>query len=113
MEEKIPLHEKVMGVVVTNTKADGMLTYDAVRRAWKLTEEQLKKANEARYILAIENGTIIDVFEKHGDFRPSEDEEGRYTFSPVPLADRAVRKLYIGKQWRSYGSAILFEGFQD
>ena len=111
MEDNIPTDVKVMGVVITNTKADGMLTYDAVRRAWQLTEEQLTKANEAKYVLAIESGTVVDIFEKHRGFRPSEGENDRYSFSPVPLADAAVRKRYVGKHWRSYGSPILFEGF--
>lgn len=111
MEDNIPTDVKVMGVVITNTKADGMLTYDAVRRAWQLTEEQLTKANDAHYVQAFESRTVVDVFEKHGEFRPSEGEDGRYIFSPVPLADAAVRKRYIGKHWRSYGSPILFEGF--
>lgn len=114
MDNTIPSYEKAIGVVITKTKADGMLTYDAVRRSWLLSDNQLAKANEARFVLAIENGTVVDIFEKHGDFRPSSDgsdSKGRYTFSPVPVTDSAVRNRYIGTHYRSYGSAVIFFGF--
>lgn len=123
MDDNIPTNEKAMGVIITNTKADGMLTYDAVRRAWRLTDEQLAKANRARYVLAIEHGTVVDIFEKHrgpeslcdsapyGCFRPSTDEPGRYTFTPIPVTDINVRRLYIGRRYRSYGQAVIFFGF--
>lgn len=113
MEHNIPLNNKALGVVITNSKADGALTYDAVRRTWKFTEEQLAKANAAQYILAIENGTVVDIFEKHGDFRLSNDEPGRYIFSPVPVTDLNVRRAYIGKHYRSYGQAVIFFGYGD
>lgn len=114
MEEEIPDNEKAIGVVITTTKADGMLTYDAVRRAWSLSEAQLDKANEARYVLAIEHGTVVDIFEKHGDFRLSgKEEEKRYTFSPVPVTDINVRRQYLGKRYRSYGAAVIFFGFDN
>ena len=48
MDNTIPTNEKAVGVVITKTKTDGMLTYDAVRRSWLLSDEQLAKANEAR-----------------------------------------------------------------
>ena len=114
MDNTIPTNEKAVGVVITKTKTDGILTYDAVRRSWLLSDEQLAKANEARYVLAIENGTVVDIFEKHGDFRPSSDDaenKGRYTFSPVPVTDSAVRNRYIGAHYCSYGSAVIFFGF--
>lgn len=113
MEDNIPLNEKALGVVITSTKADGMLTYDAVRRAWKLSEDQLARANEARYILAIENSTVVDIFELHGAFRPSGDEPGRFTFSPMPVTDAAVRRNYIGRHYRSHGAAVIFFGFDN
>lgn len=114
MENSIPSHEKAIGVVITKTKADGMLTYDAVRRSWLLNDEQLAKANEARYVLAIENSTVVDIFEKHGYFRSSSDDaenKGRYTFAPVPVTDPSVRNRYIGTHYRSYGQAVIFFGF--
>lgn len=113
MDTDIPLYFKAMGVVITNVKADGSLTYDAVRRAWKLSEAQLKKAEEASYILAIENGTVVDVFEKHGPFRESADEPGRYTFSPVPVCNANIRREYIGCRYRSYGQAVIFFGYSE
>lgn len=111
MDEEIPINEKAIGFIITNTKADGMLTYDAVRRAWIMSESQLIKAKEAKYILAIEHGCVVDVFERHGEFRHS-GEEGRYTFSPVPVADINIRRRYIGQRIRSYGSALVFIGYE-
>ena len=115
MEEQIPLNEKAIGVVITNTKANGNLTYDAVRRAWPLSSRQLEMANESRYVLAIEHGTVVDIFERHGDFREdkSEGDTKRYAFIPVPVTDINVRKRYIGCHYRSYGASVIFFGFDN
>lgn len=102
-----------MGVVITKTKADGMLTYDAVRRAWALSESEVKKANEATYVLAIENSTVVDIFERHGDFREAENEPGRYVFTPIPVTDAGIRHKYIGAHYRSYGAAVIFWGYEN
>ncbi|MBD5291184.1 MAG: hypothetical protein HDS24_03815 [Bacteroides sp.] len=115
MEEQIPLNEKAIGVVITNTKANGNLTYDAVRRAWPLSSRQLEMANASRYVLAIEHGTVVDIFERHGDFREdkSEGDPKRYAFIPVPVIDINVRKRYIGCHYRSYGASVIFFGFDN
>lgn len=117
MENNIPLDVKAMGVIITDTKADGMLTYDAVRKGWLLSEEQRDKANDAIYVLAIEHGVVVDIFEKHEGLRKSEkdaDESAgavRYTFTPVPVTNINVRRRYIGTRYRSYGAAVIFFGF--
>ena len=113
--DQIPTNEKAIGVVVTNTKADGCLTYDAVRRAWLLTPRQFEMANEARYVLAIEHGTVVAIFEIHGKFRKdnAEGDDNRYAFTPVPVTDINVRKRYIGCRYRSYGAAVIFFGIDN
>ena len=112
MENNIPEDEKVMAVIITNTKAGGMLTYDAVRYAWKLSASQLQKANQSQYVLAIENSTVVDIFERHGEFHPNDENSDRYWFSPVPVTDVSVRRRYIGKHYRSTGAAVIFFGYE-
>ncbi|MBD5211701.1 MAG: hypothetical protein HDS70_07725 [Bacteroidales bacterium] len=113
MEKNIPKDVPVMAVVITKTKADGMLTYDAVRRAWKLSEGQLEKANKAKYVLAIEDSTVVDIFERHGEFYKDESEEDRYSFLPVPVRGAGIRSRYIGTRYRSCGQAVIFLGFEN
>lgn len=113
MENNIPVDVPVMAVVITNTKADGMLTYDAVRRTWKLSEDQLKKANKAKYVLAIENSTVVDIFERHNEFYKDQTQEDRYSFLPVPVRGADIRSRYIGARYRSFGQAVIFLGYEN
>ena len=101
-----------MAVVITNSKADGTLTYDAVGYAWKLSGSQLQKANKSQYILAIVYGTMVDIFDRHGDFRPAVDNPDRYRFFPVPVIDASLRRRYIGKYYRSSGAAVMFSAMK-
>lgn len=113
-EQTIPTDRKVVALSINGSKADGELTPDAVRKAWKMGEEGLKKANAAEFILAVENNTVVDIFEKHGDWYVENEEEGRYAFVPVPVRDRAIRHKYIGTHKEILSQNLVnFIGFDD
>ncbi len=76
--------------------------YDAVRASWKIN---LKRAHNANYIAAVENGIIKEIYLIH-EWYPAkkeifhwlkEDIPGRFGFTGT-LAPEEVRSLYIEKQ---------------
>jgi hypothetical protein len=107
-DRPVIVDDPVLAVNLVHTYKQGMgakALYECARGIWRLS---LEHANEAMYVFAVFQGTIIEVYaverwEKAGTtpytwrvFQPEELFD-RFEFVGVP-APEAIRKKYLGSQ---------------
>lgn len=71
--------------------------YETVRKAWKVN---LKRMNNIPYVLASNNGVILDVF-KVNKWYDVPDCPGRYMFDGEQASEE-IRKLFVNKRLPKY-----------
>ena len=119
-----PEHTKLILVCINKTH-EPICIYDRARYSWKINPA---KAKEAEYILAVERGVIIGVFEAvewfpalkiHFPHLPPEHanwhkQEGRFGFVGSS-ASQDVKYLYLDKcvpkEWGFRGNPVRYVNF--
>jgi hypothetical protein len=92
---------KLLGITINRSISEKSI-YNAVRSSWKLN---IKRAKEVKYVLAIEKGLIIKVYEPEEWLSVDESNcdkfgeiiDGRFGFLGKEASDD-VGKKYIGKR---------------
>lgn len=108
-KDPVPVTGEAMGVVVTKSLAEGKTVLQAASGDWKLrTSQDVDRANNCKYILAIKSAVVIAIFERDGLFTPLASDPARYSVKLKEATDPAVLNTYLGKYYRSYGSELIF-----
>lgn len=87
-------HDFIAINVNTTYNEDGRTLYDAVRRSWKLSIEEAKKA---KFVFAEYKGIVRGIFKPIEWYRP-EDNKERWNFDGEEVTDKSITDLYLNKQ---------------
>lgn len=90
--EPIRVKHSVVAVKVDRAISEGKGTYEAARKAWRLS---LHRANQTSYLLAVNRGIIEGVYE--GAWEVSNEGIGRIEFKGSP-APQEIQDYYLGKK---------------
>ena len=98
-EIKILPNEKLLAIKISGTETKDDEILERVRKHWRINPQ---RADKATYIAACRNGVVIGLYiNKSGWLQvqnpANPDDEGRYYFEGVPVADDSVLQRFINR----------------